>query len=143
MASLSLGAVDITTASDEMHIHAQYAERVLPNNELEIDLNGDLVYDITVLVDGKDWTPDGLDNLALRMSQLRGAGSVPEGFTLEGKTPRWTLEVTTVYGESRLVEAYMLDPFADVLAVDGVAVHYVHSEAIRMLLGELAAELTF
>jgi len=143
MSSLQLGAVDITTPSDEMHIHAQYTERVLPNNELEVDLEGNLIYDITVKVDEDKWSSDGLDNMAGRMYQLRGSGRVPEGFTIQGKTPRWTMDITTVYGESRLVEAYMLDPFADVLAVDGVAMHYVHSEAIQMLLGELAPELTF
>ena len=141
--SSQLGSVTLTTASGKMEIHAQYTERVLPNNQLEVDEEGNIVYDITVLVDGEEWTLDGLDRLADRLYQTKASGLVPGNFVWQGTEPRWTLEVTTVYGQTRTISGYAMDPFTDALLVDGVMLQYVHSEALQMALGELAERIMF
>lgn len=141
--SAQLGSVVLTTRKGSMEIHAQYTERVLPNNELEVDEEGNLVYDITVTVNGEEWTVDGLDSLADRFYQTRAAGRMDADFAWQDMQPRWTLELTTVYGQTRTVSGYRADPFTDALVVDGVMLHYVHSEAIQMALGELAEKIIF
>ena len=50
----------------------------------------------------------------------------------EDETPRWRIVLTT-----REIAAYRLDAFSDALAVDGVAIHYVHEEAIDLILADL------
>ena len=82
---------------------AQYTERVLPNNDIETDAEGNTVYD-----------------------------TVPED-----ETPRWRIVLTTVGGTTREIAAYRLDAFSDALAVDGVAIHYVHEEVIDLILADL------
>lgn len=51
--------------------------------------------------------------------------------------PRWRIVLTTVGGATREIAAYRLDAFSDALAVDGVAIHYVHEEAIDLILADL------
>lgn len=141
--SAQLGSVILTTQKGSMEIHAQYTERVLPNNELEVDEEGNLVYDIAVTVNGEEWTVDGLDGLADRFYQTKAAGRMSADFAWQDMQPRWTLELTTVYGQTRTVSGYRVDPFTDALVVDGVMLQYVHSEAIQMALGELAEKIIF
>jgi len=49
------------------------------------------------------------------------------------------MTLTTTQGETRTLAAYPLDAFSDVLAVDGVALHYISKEALDIALGEFAA----
>ena len=55
----------------------------------------------------------------------------------EGEAPRWRIVLTTVGGTTRELAAYRLDAFSDALAVDGVAIHYAHEEAIDLILADL------
>jgi hypothetical protein len=143
MDSSRMGSILITTPSATLDIHAAYREQVSQNNTILLDEEGNIAYDITVSVNGKPWNTDAFDTLVARLFMLRASGSVPEGFSIEGKTPRWSMKLTTVFGQTRLVEAYSMDSFSDVLAVDGTVLHYVHYETLQTLLGELAQEISF
>lgn len=79
-----------------------------------------------------------LTALTSRLNALTVSGDVPDGWTVPAdESPRWRITLTTVGGTRREIAAYRLDAFSDALAVDGVALHYAHEEAIDLVLADL------
>ncbi len=107
-------------------------ERVLPNNELEVDAYGQLVYDTVVTVNGAAGTVEMMDELISRLDALTVLADAPSGWTASGE-PRWRIVLQTETGLVRTVEAWRLDLFTDVIVVDGVALHCVDGEAIDII----------
>ena len=111
---------------------------MLPNNDLETDENGDPVYDIAVSVNGETADAEILTTLTTRLNALTASGSLPSGWAVpQGEEPRWRIALTTAGGTQREIAGYRLDAFSDALAVDGVALHYVHEEAVDLVLADL------
>jgi len=114
------------------------AERVLSNNQLELDENGQIAYDIRLLLNGEEKAPALLDELTDRLNTLTAEGSVPADYSPSaGEEPRWSLKIETISGDTRVIDAYRMDAFSDALMVDGVIRHYVHSDAIDVLMADL------
>ncbi|MCI5956247.1 MAG: DUF4340 domain-containing protein [Clostridiales bacterium] len=133
--------VQIDAPAGTFTVHATRTERVLPNNAIETDQNGQTVYDTAVTLNGEPIGEDVFDALTARLRALNVSGSLPPDWALpEGAQPRWRIVLVTEGGVRRVVEAYRMDAFADALYVDGTALHYAHSEAIDLALGDLAAQ---
>ena len=134
----ALRDVVIESPDAQLHLTAEYTERVLANNELETDAEGNVVYDISVTLNGEPAGEDLLTALTSRLNALTVSGDVPDGWTVPAdESPRWRITLTTVGGTRRAIAAYRLDAFSDALAVDGVALHYAHEEAIDLVLADL------
>ena len=108
------------------------SERVLPNNELETDAEGNVLYDTAVALNGSESTQELLDEVVSRLDALTVSADAPADWSPSG-SPRWTMILETETGLVRTVEAWKMDLFTDVIAVDGVMLHCVHSEAIDVL----------
>ena len=134
----ALSDVLIEAPQGNLHVTAKYTERVLPNNDIETDADGNTVYDTAVTLNGEDADAELLTTLTSRLNALTISGDLPAGWTVpEGAQPRWRIVLTTVGGTTREIAAYRLDAFSDALAVDGVAIHYAHEEAIDLILADL------
>ena len=138
MGGAALGEVLIEAPQGTLRLTAEYNQRVLPNNDLETDENGDPVYDIAVSVNGETADAEILTTLTTRLNALTASGSLPSGWAVpQGEEPRWRIVLTTAGGTQREIAGYRLDAFSDALAVDGVALHYVHEEAVDLVLADL------
>ena len=128
----------IESPQGDLHVTASYTERVLPNNDIETDADGNIVYDTAVTLNDEEADAELLTTLTSRLNALTISGDLPDGWTIpEGEDPRWRIVLTTVGGTTREIAAYRLDAFSDALAVDGVAIHYAHEEAIDLILADL------
>ncbi len=112
-------------------------ERVLENNQLEVDADGNIVYDITATLDGESIPAVQAQTLTDRLATMGVSGLAPEGWSPQSQQPRWQLRLATEDGASRILTAYRLDAFSDALAVDGAIIHYCYVEALDTALGDL------
>ena len=128
---LAVRRVSITAPAGTAELYATRTERVLPNNELEVDANGSVVYDTTVTLNRKAAAKELLDEVVSRLDAVTSFGSVPQDWT--GSEKRWSVMLETESGLVRTVEATRLDVFTDVIAVDGVALHCVDAETIDVI----------
>lgn len=129
----SIAFLRIEAPQGTVELHAERTERVLENNELETDENGEIVYDTTVTLNGKAGTEEQLQEITDRLNAFAVSGAIPQNAEL-AQTPRWVLEWETESGTSRRIEALRMDAFSDALRVDGVLLHYTHSDAIESLI---------
>ena len=116
-------------------------KRCSPNNELETDENGHVIYTAHVTCNGASVTAEAFENLVSRLQQMAVSGALDSAMR-PGGTPRWQMTLTTVQGETRTLTGYMMDAFHNMLAVDGVALHYLNNEALEITLGEFSALLS-
>ena len=138
LAGAALSDILIEAPQGDIHVTARYTERVLPNNDIETDADGNIVYDTAVTLNGEEADAELLTTLTTRLNALTVSGDLTDAWTVpEGETPRWRIVLTTVGGSTRELAAYRLDAFSDALAVDGVAIHYAHEEAIDLILADL------
>ena len=131
-----ISAIAVQTGTGVLDAHAARVERVLPNNQLETDVDGNVLYDTTVTINGETATQEQYDALVSRLKSMKVSGSLPDGWSPDGKTPRWKLTLTTEGGQTRQITAYTLDAFSDALVVDGSALHYAYIEALNTALAE-------
>ena len=136
----ALQSIAIRTSSGSLLVEAQYLETVLPNNDLLTDEYGNIIYTTEATCNGEPITAEAFEELVARLWQLSVSGSLPKA-DAPGGTPLWRITLETTQGKSRMLAAYPMDAFNDVLAVDGVAVHYISKEALDIALGEFAALL--
>lgn len=130
----ALAAIRIEAPQGAWEMHIARTERVLANNQLETDAYGNLVYDESVTVNGKQATAEQLDEWMQRLNGWTVAGNLPADFTpAQDAQPRWRIEWVSQDGQTRSVAGYRMDAFSDAVAVDGVFRHYVHSDAITSL----------
>lgn len=135
----ALSDILIESPLGDVHVTAQYTERVLPNNDIETDAEGNTVYDTAVTLNGRgsrrgaayhlDHTPQRPDCIG---RPARRMGPCPRTRRRAGASfsPRWAAPRVRS-------PPTRLDAFSDALAVDGVAIHYVHEEAIDLILADL------
>lgn len=136
LGSASIASITVQLGNGALDVRATYTERVLANNQIETDSQGNTRYDVNVTVNGTPITTDSFDALVLRLKQMTVAGAVSNRDVPTG-TPRWQMTITTTGGTARTLAAYPLDAFSDVLVVDGVAMHAMNAEAIQIALAEL------
>jgi hypothetical protein len=138
MGAEPIRSIVVQTGSGTLDIRAEYTERVLPNNELETDETGNVVYAVDATLNGEPISAEAFGALVERLRQMAVSGAL-ETISEPGGAPQWQTTLTTAQGKSRALAAYPMDAFQDVLAVDGVAVHYISKEALDIALGEFAA----
>lgn len=141
MSGAELSAIVVQAGMGSLDIRVNRTERVLPNNRLETDEEGNVIYDATVTVNGEPMAIEQYNALVLRLQSMTVSGDVPEDWSVGSASPRWQMTLTTTGGTTRTIAAYTMDTFADALMVDGVIRHYAHVEALDIVLGELAAEM--
>lgn len=132
-----LSALTVFEGERVLAVLADRRERVLPNNQLETDEQGNVLYDTAITLNGQPMTQEALDALTARLNALTVSGDVPEGWTPGDAAPRWRMTLKDRAGNVRVIAAYALDAFSDALAVDGVIRHYVYVEALDTALGEV------
>ena len=129
-----IASVSIHAPQGNIAVDVLRSERVLPNNQLELDANGNPVYDALIAINGKEGAQEQLDALTERLQALAAAGEVPETFALSSNAePRWSIVIETAAGKTRCIEAFRMDAFSDAIRVDGVMQHYVLSDAIDVI----------
>ncbi len=138
MGAESIRSLVVQTGTGTLDFRASYTEQVLPNNELVTDEAGNVVYALDVALNGEPVSADAFDALVGRLKLMAVSGSLDAVSEPDG-TPLWQLTLATVLGQSRTLAAYPMDAFQDILAVDGVAVHYISKEALDIALGEFTA----
>lgn len=107
----------------------------------QTDENGAVTYAVQVAVNGVSAPQERLDSLTDGLRQLTANGEAPANWIAPAQeSPRWELVLETENGQKRLIQAYRLDAFTDVLCVDGVSLHTVDDEAIDRLLGSAEGE---
>lgn len=133
-----LTSIVIQTPETLLEVSVSRTERVLSDNSLEVDSDGNIVYDTAIAFNGADASQERLDTLVSRLNAMTVSGDLPDDWELpEGETPRWRIELTTEGGTTRVIEAYRLDAFSDALVVDGEARHYAYVEVIEVILADL------
>lgn len=142
LGNAELRSIQILRGSGSLEWQKTKIERVLANNELETDTDGNVIYDETVTLNGQEVAAEQMETLADRLASLTVSGKIPEDYSTEGRSPRWQVVLTTEGGTVRTLAAYPLDTFSDALMVDGIIRYYVHIEALDSALGELSDALT-
>ncbi len=135
MGGEELTAITVQAGGGVMDMRVTRTERVLENNQLETDEYGNVIYDVSVTVNGEPSTQETYDALVDRLARMTVSGDRPAG-ELTG-TPNWQITLTTVSGETRVIAGYPMDAFSDAIAVGGVAKHYINGDALQIALGEL------
>ncbi|MCE5343783.1 MAG: DUF4340 domain-containing protein [Eubacteriales bacterium] len=135
MGPASIASITVETETGKLDVRASYTEHVLANNQIETDTDGNVVYDISVTINGEPVAQDVLTSLVNSLQQMTVSGTAHNAESPSG-TPHWQMTLTTVDGATRTLIAYPLDAFSDMLVVDGVAMHYINTEALQIALGE-------
>jgi len=133
LADAALRSISIQTPDGTAEMMIRRTERVLPNNELETDENGQPVYEVAVTLDGKPGAQEQLDELNDRLRSMTVTGDAPKDFSIEDRKPRWSILLTAENGLTRRLDGYASDLFTDVVAVDGVALHCMDADAIEIV----------
>lgn len=129
---LAIRQIEITTPGKTAVFNVQRVESVLPNNELELDADGNVVWQTTVTLNGEPCAAALLDEMVSRLDAVAVSSDAPADFIPSGEK-RWSVSLETETGLVRTVEAWEKDLFSDVIAVDGTVLHSVHSEVIDVL----------
>lgn len=111
-------------------------ESVLENNQLELDVEGNVVFHTVMTINGRDVPQEMQTEVLERLNAFAVEGEVPAGSILAGE-PRWRITLVTETGMIRVLEGFRLDAFSDAVSVNGITQHYVSSEAISVLMAGL------
>ena len=136
MGSASVTSIVVQTGGGTLDVRAEYTEHVLENNDIETDSDGNTVYDVSVTANGEAMTTDAFNTLVESLGQMTVSGRL-SGQRQPEEAARWQMTLTTAGGLTRTLAAYPMDAFNDLLTVDGEALYYINSEAIRIALAEL------
>ncbi len=99
-------------------------ERVLPNNELATDEEGNVLVDTFVDLDGEEASFPEFEAAITALQAVTVSGRLPEGFSPQ-ESPYYRLVFTLLDGRTRTLECAPFDALHDALGVDGVFLHYV------------------
>lgn len=102
-----------------------FSERILPNNELERDENGNVIYDVNVSCNGQNTDSEAFAAAYGRLCALRMEDRLPADYSLSQEEPLLTVEITRNDGKQRTVTLLPLDALHDIVSVNGVALFRV------------------
>ena len=111
--------------SGERHTYTlRRIERLLPNNELATDEQGNVLVDTFVDLDGKEASLPDFEAAITALQAVTVSGRLPEGFiSMEKPTAR--LVFTLLDGRTRTLECVPFDALHDALGVDGTYLFYL------------------
>lgn len=132
MGDAPLDAIRLETAQDVTEYRITRTEKVLSNNELARDENGNPVIEVHATKNGQPCTEEQLNELLDRLNSLTIAGMLPAGYQIPEGEPRWRITLTA-QNEVRVLEGWRLDAFSDAVSVNGTACHYLHADAMESL----------
>jgi hypothetical protein len=99
-------------------------ERVLPNNELATDEEGNVIKDTFVDLNGKESSFPDFEAAITALQSVTVSGRLPEGFVpIENSSIK--LVFTLLDGRTRTLEAVTFDALQDALGVDGTYLYYL------------------
>ena len=102
-------------------------ERVLPNNALETDENGNVLYDLVVKKNGQPLDSDAFLTAYRQLVELRTFDRLPADYVLPDADPLLRVTLTRDSGSVRNIALYPLDALHRAVAVDGVALYQVEA----------------
>jgi hypothetical protein len=104
-------------------------ERVLPNNELATDEQGNVLMDTFVDMNGKEASFPDFEAAVTALQSVTVSGRLPKGFVPEGGgSARLTFTLTD--GRTRTLETAPFDALQDALSVDGTYLYYLPKGAL-------------
>jgi hypothetical protein len=106
------------------------SERVLPNNELATDEQGNVIKDTFVDLDGKEYGFSDFEAVIIGLQSVTVSGRLPEGFVPEGNSS-FKLIFTLLDGRTRTLETAPFDALQDALSVDGTCLYYLPKGALE------------
>jgi hypothetical protein len=136
MGASNVASIVFAAGGGTLDVRATYTEHISEDDQTETDSDGNTVYDVTATADGEALSADSFNSLVQRLKEMTVSGK-RSGNEPPSGNPLWTLTVTTADGAARTLAAYPQDAFNVLLAVDGVALHTLNDEAIRIALAEL------
>ena len=128
--------IEVETEKGTLTVEIAQTLRLLENGQPETNEDGEWLYDTTATLNGETITAEQAETLVSRLRALSFSGDVPAEWSPGDETPRWQMHLTAGDGTTRMLTAYPMDAFADVVAVDGVALHICYTEALATALGE-------
>ena len=102
-----------------------FSERILPNNELERDENGNVIYDVNVSCNGQETDSEAFAAAYGRLCALRMEDRLPVDYSLPQGEPLLMVEIMRNDGKQRTITLWPLDALHDAVAVNGVALFRV------------------
>ena len=111
------------------------AERVLPNNALETDENGNILYDLVAAKDGQPLDSDAFLTAYRQLVELRTFDRLPADYALPEAVPLLRVTLTRDSGGVRQIALYPLDALHRAVAIDGLALYQVETgwaESVEM-----------
>lgn len=122
-----LNEVRFTLGGSTHAYQVRMVEQVTENNQIAVDEYGRMLYDCAVNRAGETQDIDAEAFLAwyTRLATLAGDGRLPDGWTPAGEK---RAEIILVNDHlTRTVTLWPYDALHDAIAVDGVALYYIHS----------------
>ena len=98
---------------------------MLPNNALETDENGNVLYDLAVTKNGAPLDSDAFLNAYRQLVELRTLDRLPATYVLPAAEPLLRVTLARESGTARQIALYPLDALHRAVAVDGVALYQV------------------
>lgn len=110
----------------------EMTEKVLPNNQLATDRDGNILYEPYVLLDGIETDSDLFTQGYLKLMTLARSGRLPEGFQPESKTAARRYVFMTAQGERELA-LFPYDSLHYAMRVNGSFFDYVSKESAESI----------
>lgn len=132
-AAISLDTIQSLTveSSGESRTYTlKRVERVLPNNDLAYDENGNLLTDTFVDLNGREYSFPDFEAAITALQSVTVSGRLPGGFAPEGSSSI-RLIFTLQDGRTRTVEAAPFDALQDALGIDGTYLYYLPKGALE------------
>ncbi len=120
----SIAALVVEKGGERHEYVLRREEQVLPNNDLAIDEEGNILFDTYVKRDGVDIDIDAFEAAITSLQTVTVSGWLPSGFA-STQAPSIKLTFTFLNGRTRTLECVAYDALQDALAVDGVYLHYL------------------
>ena len=133
----TIASMQIQVEGRVLDFRSVKTERVLPNNELDLDEDGNILYDVQTLYNGEPVSSEAFHTLARNLAAMEVLGPVEEESITSSRTPRWQMTLATEDGVTRTLAAYPISAFYDAIAVDGTIRHELHAESLQIALGDL------
>ena len=108
----------------------RHEERVLENNDLATDENGDVILDTFVSKSGEDLPYVSFEAALKALQEVTVSGRLPEGFKTE-ETAAYAITLAMADGRIRTIECVPYDAVYDALRVDGTTLFYLTKGALK------------
>ena len=119
-----IASLTVNKGSDSHTYTLHRQERLLPNNELATDEDGNVITDTYLKLDGQSADYTAFEQAITSLQTVTVSGKLPAGF-VPAQEPSLQLVFTLVDGRKRTLECVEFDSLQDALSVDGVFLHYL------------------